>query len=69
MGQEYVGWPLYRSYGTYQLTTEGYDIDLSTVKTKIRQYERDGKIMLVEKFLGLSQNWDSFDGRFAKRRD
>lgn len=69
LGQEYVGWPLYRSFGTYQLTTEGYDVDLSTVKTTIRQYVRDGKIILDKKFLGSSRNWDLFDGRNAKRGD
>lgn len=67
--QEYVGWPLYYSFGTYQLTTKGFDIDLSTVKSMIRQFEMEKKVMLDKKYLGTSRNWDSFDGRFAIRRD
>lgn len=69
LGQEYVGWPLYYSFGTYELTTKGFDIDLDTVKALIRQYEQEKKIILSKKFLGSSRNWDSFDGRYAIRRD
>ena len=69
LGQEYVGWPLYYSFGTYELTTKGFDMDLNTVKAMIRQYEQDKKIILNRKFLGSSRNWDSFDGRYAIRRD
>lgn len=69
LGQEYVGWPLYYSLGTYQLTTEGFGIDLNTVKTMIKQYEQDKTVILDKKYLGSSRNWDSFDGRFAIRGD
>ena len=69
LGQEYVGWPLYYSYGTYQLTTKGFGIDLTTVKAMIRQYEQEKRVILDKKYLGSSRNWDTFDGRFAIRRD
>ena len=46
LGQEYVGWPLYYSFGTYELTTKGFDMDLTSVKALIRQYEQEKKIIL-----------------------
>ena len=44
-------------------------MDLTSVKALIRQYEQEKKIILSKKYLGSSRNWDSFDGRYAIRRD
>ncbi len=69
MEQEYVGWPLYHAFGTYELTTKGFNIDLSRVKVIISNLLEREEIVLSKKFLGSSKNWDSFDGRFAIRGD
>lgn len=69
LDQEYVGWPLYRAFGTYELTRKGYDIETKYIKESIVKQVQDGKIELSEQFLGTSEDWDTFDGRTAIRRD
>lgn len=69
LDQEYVGWPLYRAFGTYELTTKGYDIETKFIKDMIIKQVQDGKIDMSKQFVGVSEDWDTFDGRTAVRRD
>ena len=69
LGQEYVGWPLYRAFGTYLLTTKGFDIQTDKIKELITEQEKTGAIKMSEQFLGVSEEWDTFDGRTAVRGD
>ncbi len=69
MGHEYVGWPLYRQFGTYALTTNGFGIDLLKVKMIIEHLVNKGELVLSREFLGQSEYWDTFDGRYARRGD
>jgi hypothetical protein len=62
-------WPLYRAFGTYQLTTKGFGIETKHIKDTILKYVDEGKIELSEQFLGVSEDWDTFDGRTAVRGD
>ena len=67
--QEYVGWPLYRAYGTYEITTKGFNIETQFIKKKIEEQIKSGKIIMSREFLGESEDWDTFDGRTAIRGD
>lgn len=69
LGQEYVGWPLYRAFGTYQLTTKGFGIETKYIKESIVKQVHNGKIEMSKQFIGVSEDWDTFDGRTAKRKD
>ncbi len=69
LGQEYVGWPLYRAFGTYEITRKGYDIETKHVKDMINKHIQDGRIELSKQFIGVSEDWDTFDGRTAIRGD
>lgn len=69
LGQEYVGWPLYRAFGTYELTTKGFGIETKYIKNMIKEQVEKKLIILTSEFLGESEDWDTFDGRTAVRRD
>ncbi len=69
LGQEYVGWPLYGAFGTYEITTKGFGIETKYIKDIINQQVKNDRIILSEQFLGESKDWDTFDGRYAKRGD
>lgn len=69
LGQEYVGWPLYRAFGTYELTTKGFGIETKYIKDLIKKQVEKKIITLSNEFLGESEDWDTFDGRTAVRRD
>lgn len=69
LGQEYVGWPLYRAFGTYELTTKGFGVETKYVKDIIKEQVAKNVITLSSEFLGESEDWDTFDGRTAVRKD
>ena len=64
--QEYVGWPFYREFGTYALKSY---VETKYVKDSINKLANEGKIILLERFIGDSKTWDAFDGRRAIRGD
>lgn len=69
LGQEYVGWPLYRAYGTYEITTKGFGIETKFIKEEINEQVKRGTIIISRDFLGETEEWDTFDGRTAIRGD
>jgi serine/threonine protein kinase len=69
LGYEFVGWPLYRKFGTYELTTIGFGIDLTVIKERARTLIQSKTIKANEESLGASSEWGSFDGRYENRKD
>ena len=69
LGQEYVGWPFYRAFGTNELTTNGYGIDTKHIKELIVEKKQNGELEMSIQFIGVSEDWDTFDGRIAQRGD
>lgn len=68
LGAKYVGWPYYYELGTYQLNPPS-NISLDSIKSEIKQYEEEKKIILNKKFLSISDNWSDFNGETAVRGD
>jgi hypothetical protein len=68
-GQHFVGWPLFRAFGTYELTTKGFGIDLAAAREALEAFVASGRVRLSLENLGDAPEWGPFDGRTAKRED